>query len=336
MTENGLMDGTRTEKLFYNDSHLSKFTAMVLECEPYEKKEGCYAVELDRTAFFPEGGGQYADTGKLKDAKVSDVREKNGRILHITDQPFEAGEIVEGEIDWKTRFMKMQQHTGEHIVSGIVHARYGFNNVGFHLGTEDCTMDFDGEISKEALQEIELEANRAVWKNLTIEVSYPSKEELEELLRELRMKTPDEIKRYQKIITNRDAILADAKAKADAMIEEAQVQTTELVSEHEIMQQAYAQANEIVTQATAQAQEILDNATMDANTIRVGAIQYTDDLLANAESIIGHTLDSYTTKYDGLINSLQECYDTVRSNRSELEVPSDDGYYDENGQGDLR
>ena len=181
MTENGLMDGTRTEKLFYNDSHLSKFTAMVLECEPYEKKEGCYAVELDRTAFFPEGGGQYADTGKLKDAKVSDVWEKNGRILHITDQPFEAGEIVEGEIDWKTRFMKMQQHTGEHIVSGIVHARYGFNNVGFHLGTEDCTMDFDGEISKEALQEIELEANRAVWKNLTIEVSYPSKEELEEL-----------------------------------------------------------------------------------------------------------------------------------------------------------
>ena len=181
MTENGLMDGTRTEKLFYNDSHLSKFTAMVLECEPYEKKEGCYAVELDRTAFFPEGGGQYADTGKLKDAKVSDVREKNGRILHITDQPFEAGEIVEGKIDWETRFMKMQQHTGEHIVSGIVHARYGFNNVGFHLGTEDCTMDFDGEISKEALQEIELEANRAVWKNLTIEVSYPSKEELEEL-----------------------------------------------------------------------------------------------------------------------------------------------------------
>ena len=124
-----------------------------------------------------------------------------------------------------------------------------------------------------------------------------NKEHLEELLRELRMKTPDEIKRYQKIIANRDAILADAKAKADAMIEEAQVQTTELVSEHEIMQQAYAQANEIVTQATAQAQEIVDNATRDANEIRIGAIQYTDDLLANAESIIGHTLDSYTTKY---------------------------------------
>ena len=149
-----------------------------------------------------------------------------------------------------------------------------------------------------------------------------NKEHMDELLRELRMKTPDEIKRYQKIIANRDAILADAKAKADAMIEEAQVQTTELVSEH-------------VTQATAQAQEIVDNATMDANEIRIGAIQYTDDLLANAESIIGHTLDSYTTKYDGLINSLQECYDTVRSNRAELDVPeadsSDYNYDSQNG-----
>ena len=162
-----------------------------------------------------------------------------------------------------------------------------------------------------------------------------NRETMEELLNELRSKTPDEIKRYQKIIANKDAILADAQAKADGMIQEAQIQTNELVSEHEIMQQAYAQANEIVTAATAQAQQILDNATNDANQIRIGAVQYTDDLLANAESIIGHTLDSYTTKYDGLINSLQECYDTVRSNRSELEVPSDDGYYDENGQGDL-
>jgi len=160
-----------------------------------------------------------------------------------------------------------------------------------------------------------------------------NKEHLEELLRELRLKTPDEIKRYQKIIANRDAILADAQA--DAMIEEAQVQTTELVSEHEIMQQAYAQANEIVTQATAQAQEIIDNATSDANAIRIGAIQYTDDLMANAESIIGHTLDSYTTKYDGLISSLQECYETVRANRAELDIPTEEesGIY--NSQDDL-
>ena len=147
------------------------------------------------------------------------------------------------------------------------------------------------------------------------------KDELFELLTELRLKTPDEIKRYQKIIANKDAILADAQAKADALIEEAQIHTNELVSEHEIMQQAYAQANAIVTTATEQAQEILDNATRDANDIRIGAMQYTDDLLANAESIIGHTLDSYTTKYDGLVNSLQECYDMVRNNRSELEIP---------------
>ena len=151
-----------------------------------------------------------------------------------------------------------------------------------------------------------------------------NKEHLDELLRELRMKTPDEIKRYQKIIANRDAILADAQAKADALIEEAQVQTTELVSEHEIMQQAYAQANEIVTQASAQAQEIIDSATEDANTIRIGAMQYADDLLANAENIIGHTLDSYAAKYDGLINSLQECYDVVHTNRAELQVPAED------------
>ena len=151
-----------------------------------------------------------------------------------------------------------------------------------------------------------------------------NKEHLDELLRELRMKTPDEIKRYQKIIANRDAILADAQAKADALIEEAQVQTTELVSEHEIMQQAYAQANEIVTQASAQAQEIIDSATEDANTIRIGAMQYADDLLANAENIIGHTLDSYAAKYDGLINSLQECYDVVHTNRAELQVPVED------------
>ena len=135
------------------------------------------------------------------------------------------------------------------------------------------------------------------------------------------MKTPDEIKRYQKIIANKDAILADAQAKADGMIQEAQIQTNELVSEHEIMQQAYAQANEIVTAATAQAQQILDNATNDANQIRVGAIHYTDDLLSQAESAIGRTLDTYTSKYDSLVNSLQECYDMVRNNRAELDVP---------------
>ena len=174
---------------------------------------------------------------------------------------------------------------------------------------------------EQIIEEIEEYIDSCKFQPLSTTKIIVNKDQMDELLRELRMKTPDEIKRYQKIIANKDAILADAQAKADALIEEAQIHTNELVSEHEIMQQAYAQANAIVTTATEQAQEILDNATRDANDIRIGAMQYTDDLLANAESIIGHTLDSYTTKYDGLVNSLQECYDMVRNNRSELEIP---------------
>ena len=189
---------------------------------------------------------------------------------------------------------------------------------------------------EQLIDEIEEYIDNCKYQPLSNSKIIVNKDEIDDLLRELRQKTPEEIKRYQKIISNKEAILNDAREKAQALINEATEHTTELINEHEIMQQAYAQANEIVTAATAQAQQILDNATNDANDIRIGAVQYTDDLLANAESIIGHTLDSYTTKYDGLINSLQECYDTVRSNRSELEVPSDDGYYDENGQGDLR
>lgn len=164
-----------TEKLFYENSHLAEFDAAVTECR---QKGECFEVELDRTAFFPEGGGQYADTGTLGGVPVLDVQERGGHILHMTEESFEIGTLVKGKIDWSERFMKMQQHTGEHIVSGIVHGRFGYNNVGFHLGSEDCTMDFDGEISREELAEIELEANRAVWKNLEVQTLYPSKEEL--------------------------------------------------------------------------------------------------------------------------------------------------------------
>ena len=148
-----------------------------------------------------------------------------------------------------------------------------------------------------------------------------NKEEIEELLVELRLRIPEEIKKYQKIISNQDAILQEARSQADAMVAEATAQTNELVNEHEIMQRAYAEANSIIEQANAQAQQIVDNAVTEANNIRQGAIQYTDDLLANAESIIGHTLNSYTSKYDSLVTSLQECYDVVRNNRAELEVP---------------
>ena len=164
---------------------------------------------------------------------------------------------------------------------------------------------------EQIIEEIEEYIDSCKFQPLSTTKIIVNKDQIDELLRELRMKTPDEIKRYQKIIANKDAILA----------EEAHAQTSELVSEHEIMQQAYAQANEIVMAATDQAQQILDNATNDANDIRIGAVQYTDDLLANAESIIGHTLNSYTSKYDSLVTSLQECYDVVRNNRAELEVP---------------
>lgn len=157
---------------------MTEFTAGVLTCQP---KGEYYEVVLDRTAFFPEGGGQYADTGWLSGVRVKDVHERDGVIYHLTEAPVGENTEVTGKIDWNLRFMKMQQHTGEHIVSGLVHGRFGYHNVGFHLGSEDCTMDFDGEITKEELGEIEWAANEAAVKNLEVQVSYPAREELEKL-----------------------------------------------------------------------------------------------------------------------------------------------------------
>ena len=150
-----------------------------------------------------------------------------------------------------------------------------------------------------------------------------NKEQMDELLSELRTKIPEEIKRYQKIISNKEAILADAQTKADAIIAQAQVKTDELVSEHQIMQQAYAQANEVVMIATKQAQEILDNATNDANNIRTGAMQYTDDILKNLENTISHSMEAAKSRHDSYINSLQGFLDVVTANRAELS-PMDD------------
>lgn len=145
-----------------------------------------------------------------------------------------------------------------------------------------------------------------------------NKEEIDELLRELRMKTPDEIKRYQKIISNKEAILSDARSKAEALINEATVHTNELINEHEIMQQAYAQANEVVTMASAQAQEILDNATMEANTLRTAAMQYMDDMLAHLENIITSSTNSAVANYENLIGNLNQYRDVIQANRREL------------------
>ena len=156
---------------------MKEFEARVLSCEACEEGGGFWTV-LDQTCFFPEGGGQYADTGYLGETKVVDARERDGIVYHRTEAPLEPGELVRGRIDWEERFEKMQQHTGEHIVSGLVHSRFGYNNVGFHLGSDYFTMDFDGPISPEELREIEWEANRAVALDLEVIVQYPSKEEL--------------------------------------------------------------------------------------------------------------------------------------------------------------
>ena len=145
-----------------------------------------------------------------------------------------------------------------------------------------------------------------------------NKEEIDELLRELRMKTPDEIKRYQKIISNKEAILNDARTKAEALINEATVHTNELINEHEIMQQAYAQANEVVSLASHQAQEILDNATIEANNMRAAAIQYTDEMLANLENMMVQTMNMTTSHYESFINNLNGYAEVIRSNRGVL------------------
>lgn len=145
-----------------------------------------------------------------------------------------------------------------------------------------------------------------------------NKDEIEELLRELRMKTPEEIKRYQKIISNKEAILNDARAKAESMISEATAQTTELVSEHEIMQQAYEQANAVVSEATQQAQAILDNATTEANGVKMAAMQYMDDMLAHLENLIASASQLAASHYENLLNSLNQYQDIIQSNRNEL------------------
>ena len=151
-----------------------------------------------------------------------------------------------------------------------------------------------------------------------------NKEEIDELLRELRMKTPDEIKRYQKIISNKEAILSDARAKAEALINDATMHTNELINEHEIMQQAYSQANDVVKMATQQAQEILDNATIEANNMRMAAMQYTDDILANVENLISQAMRTTTDHYESFFGALNHYSDVVNANRIELNPPEAD------------
>ena len=172
-----------TRKLYYEDIHMTHFKATVVSCEaaqtPETQKETTlYRVLLDATAFFPEEGGQSADLGTINGQDVLDVQIKDDLIYHTLKEPVTVGETVECHVDWTQRFDFMQQHSGEHILSGIVHERFGYNNVGFHLSKREVTLDFDGVINSEELFDIELAANRVIWLNLPVEISYPSGEEL--------------------------------------------------------------------------------------------------------------------------------------------------------------
>ena len=169
----------KTVKLYYSDSKIREFDAVVLSCAKV-MRDGVdiYAVILDRTAFFPEEGGQYSDTGTLGNVHVTDARENDGVITHFTDAPVGIGETVHGVIDFDDRFEKMQCHSGEHIVSGLIHKHYGLNNVGFHLGHDDVTLDFDGVLSSKELENIELLANKAVYDNIEITAEFPKPEAL--------------------------------------------------------------------------------------------------------------------------------------------------------------
>ena len=167
---------TETKRLYYEDVYKKEFTAKVLECR--EAKKGFHII-LDESAFYPEGGGQPSDTGYLNDVKVKEVHEKEGELLHYTDQPMEAGTEVQGRIDWARRFDLMQQHSGEHMVSGLIHEAYGYDNVGFHMGSDTITIDLNGPLDEAQLAEIERKTNQKIWEDTQIKIIYPTAEELE-------------------------------------------------------------------------------------------------------------------------------------------------------------
>ena len=160
-------------RLYYEDSYRTTFTATVVSCQP---KGNEFQVVLDQTAFYPEGGGQPADIGELGDARVLDVHEKNGIIYHTTNRELCVAALVSGIIDWDHRFMLMQQHSGEHILSGVVKSLYGFDNVGFQIGSDAMRVDFSGNLTDEDLAAVELLSNKAVYQNAPVQITHPSPE----------------------------------------------------------------------------------------------------------------------------------------------------------------
>lgn len=158
-----------TEKLYYQDSEIKTFDANIIDCIPLNNG---YGIVLDRTAFYPEGGGQPGDTGLIGDTPVTDCHEKDGQILHYTDAPLAPGQAVHCQIDWARRFSFMQGHTGEHIVSGLIQKMYGLDNVGFHMGSAAITIDLNGMLNENQLAEVEAAANKAVYENLPIRTTF--------------------------------------------------------------------------------------------------------------------------------------------------------------------
>ena len=167
-----------TQKLYESDAYMSSFKAIVLECI---SSDNFYKIVLDKTAFFPEGGGQASDTGVLDETEIFDVQIENETIYHYAKEPIKVGSEIIGRIFFERRFFFMQNHTGEHIVSGIAHDYYGVNNVGFHLGEDLVTIDFDKELTREQLNIVEYLANQTVWQNLPVKAYYPSEEKLKSI-----------------------------------------------------------------------------------------------------------------------------------------------------------
>ena len=166
-------------RLYYATPYVKTFMCTVISCT--KNKKGTWDTILNQTAFYPEGGGQPSDTGALNGVKKINVSEKGEEIIHELEAPLEEGVLAEGVIDWQKRYDNMQQHTGEHIFSGLVHKHFGYDNVGFHMGTDEVTVDFNGVLTQEQLDELEDEANQLIYDNVPVKVFYPSKEELEEL-----------------------------------------------------------------------------------------------------------------------------------------------------------
>ena len=180
-----------TEKLYDSQPYLNRFDARVIFVG---ESGGKYCAVLDRTAFFPEQGGQYSDKGTIGDVRVTDVQIKSGAIYHYTESPLDVGREYECVIDFEDRFRKMQNHSGEHIVSGLVHSMFNLDNVGFHLGNDDVTIDYNGFLTREQLLETERRANEAVVKNIPITAEYPLATELEKMQYRSKIELTDSVR----------------------------------------------------------------------------------------------------------------------------------------------